>query len=132
MLSRVAYTSFQDNHPNGPLTVAITTLGPDGIPGQVLWTGTREVGDLSWAPAEVAVEPDVPVAAGTSYAVVVSAPTLTKGCYGMAYAPDGPYAGGTALVSTDGGTSWRVEQGRDLKLETSVRAGSATATATVP
>jgi hypothetical protein len=128
VLSHVAYTSFQDNHPNGPLTVSITALGPDGTPGDVLWTGTRAVDDLSWAPAEVAVEPDIAVTAGTSYAVVVSAPTLTRGCYGMAYAPDDPYAGGVALVSTDGGNSWRVEQGRDLKLETSVRVESATGT----
>jgi hypothetical protein len=120
MLSRVAYTSFQDNHPDGPLRIAIADLNADGTPGRVLWSGTRDVTQMSWSPAEVAVAPGTPVTAGRSYAVVVSAPSITRGCYGMAYSPDDPYRGGTALVSTDAGTTWRAEQGRDLKIETSV------------
>ena len=41
----------------------------------------------------------------------------------MVYSDGDPYRRGGALVSTDGGATWREELGRDLRFETSVRAG---------
>jgi hypothetical protein len=34
----------------------------------------------------------------------------------MAYADSNPYPGGGALYSSDGGTTWRSESGRDLHM----------------
>ena len=118
-LSRVAYTTHQTGKPDAPLRLGIAELGADGKPGPVL--AQREVapGDVSWSPSEVAFAPDLPVVAGKRYALIISS-SLTRGDYGMAYNDGGPYAGGTALYSSDGGTTWREEPGRDLKFETSV------------
>jgi len=62
----------------------------------------------------------VPVEAGHRYAIVLLAPTASSGGYGMSYSDADPYAGGGALYSSDGGATWRPENGRDLKFETSV------------
>jgi hypothetical protein len=79
------------------------------------------VGETRWAPSELELEADVPVVAGRRYALVVSAPASTVRGYGMAYSDGDPYPRGSALVSSDGGATWREEPGRDLKFETSVQ-----------
>jgi hypothetical protein len=119
-LTRVAFTAYQDNHPNGPLVLQVAELGADGAPGRVLAERSVPVRDTRWAPSEIALGAGVPVVAGQRYAIVVSAPGSTRRGYGFAYSDGDPYAGGGALVSTDGGASWRPESGRDLKFETSV------------
>lgn len=119
-LTRVAYTTHQAGRPTGPLVLRIAELGPDGTPGATLAERTVAADSIGWAPQEVAIHPDVPVVTGRRYAIVVSAPSAAPGAYGMAYDDDDPYAGGQALYSSDGGATWRVEQGRDLRFETSV------------
>jgi hypothetical protein len=117
-LTRLAYTGYQDNHPNGPLNLALTELTEAGTPGTVL--AQRSIPETSWAPSELELEANVPVVAGRRYALVVSAAASTVRGYGMAYSDADPYPRGGALVSSDGGATWREEAGRDLKFETSV------------
>jgi hypothetical protein len=119
-LSRVAYTTHQAGHPSGPLTLRIAALDDAGRPGATLYEKTVPAADIGWAPAELAVTPDVPVEAGRRYAIVLLAPSASSGGYGMAYSGADPYASGGALYSSDGGATWRPENGRDLKFETSV------------
>ena len=123
-LTRVAFTAFQDNHPDGPLRLQVAELGDDGTPGRVLAERAVPVSEVRWSPAEIALDAGVPVRAGERYAIVVSAPASTRRGYGFTYSDANPYDGGGALVSTDGGGSWTAEAGRDLKFETSVEAGS--------
>lgn len=122
-LDRVTMTVFQDNHPNGPLTLSVAALGATGEPGPALWSGTVPAARTSWSPAAVTVAPDIPVVAGQRYAVQLLAPTTTSGCFGFVYNDADPYPGGGELYSADSGQSWTAEPGRDLKFETSVAAG---------
>jgi hypothetical protein len=119
-LARVALTTHQVGHPDAPLRIEVAELDADGRPGRVLAGRTVAPEDVSWSPGEVALAPAVPVVAGRRYAVLVSAPALGRGDYGMAYADGDPYGRGTALYSSDAGATWREEAGRDLKFETSV------------
>jgi hypothetical protein len=123
-LDRVAVTAFQDNHPNGALTLSVAALDTAGQPGPVLWSSTVPATAVSWSPAEVAGEPSIPVVSGRQYVVQISAPATTSGCYGFVYNDGDPYAGGGALYSSDAGQTWTPEAGRDLKFETSVAAGA--------
>jgi hypothetical protein len=119
-LSRVAYTTHQAGHPQAPLTIRVAALDAVGRPASVLYERTVSPAQIGWAPAELAVEPGVPVEAGHRYAIALLAPGATSGGYGLAYSDADPYAGGGALYSSDGGVTWRAETGRDLKFETSV------------
>ena len=119
-LTRLAFTTHQTGKPDAPLRIAVAELDAAGRPGPVLAARDVEPAEVSWSQSEQALAPDVPVVAGRRYAVIVSAPGLARGDYGMAYADGDPYAGGGALYSSDGGASWREEPGRDLKFETSV------------
>jgi hypothetical protein len=118
-LTRVAFTGYQDNHPNGPLVLQLAELDGDA-PGRVLAQRSIPVSETRWSPSELVLDAGVPVVAGRRYAIVVSAPASTRRGYGFAYSDGDPYARGGALVSTDGGATWRPETGRDLKFETSV------------
>ena len=120
-LSRVAYTTHQLGHPTAPLTIQIAELDASGRPARVLYERAVAPAAVSWSPSEVAVEPDVRVKAGRRYAIVLRAPDTPAGAYGLAYNDGDPYARGEELYSADGGATWRVEPGRDLKFETSVR-----------
>jgi hypothetical protein len=62
---------------------------------------------------------------GERYALSISAPSLTRGCYGFVYSDANPYADGQELISKDGGNLWTAESARDLKFETSVAANQA-------
>jgi hypothetical protein len=119
-LTRVAYTTHQAGHPTAPLTIRIAEVDADGAPQATLYERAIPAGDVSWSPGEVAIAPGVPVQAGRRYAIVVLAPGTPGGAYGIAYSDGNPYAGGTALFTPDGGATWRQENGRDLKFETSV------------
>jgi hypothetical protein len=119
-LSRVALTMFQDNHVNAPLTLSVAPIDASGALGPPVWSSSVPAPSVSWSPAEVAGEPDVPVTAGQRYAVQISAPGATKGCYGFVYADSNPYPSGREMYSNDGGQSWTPESTRDLKFETSV------------
>jgi hypothetical protein len=120
-LTRVAFTGYQDNHPNGPLLLQLTELDAAGHPGRVLAERAVPVEQTSWAPGEVVLEPGAAVEAGSRYAIVAAAPDSSRRGYGMTYGDGDPYSHGGALISTDGGATWREEPGRDLKFETSVR-----------
>jgi hypothetical protein len=121
-LTRVAFTAYQDNHPNGPLLLRLTELDAAGHPADVLAERVVAVEQTSWAPAELELGPGIEVEAGRRYAIVAAAPGSSRRGYGMTYDDGDPYPGGGALISADGGTTWREEAGRDLKFETSVRA----------
>ncbi len=117
-LARVAVTAFQDNHPNGPLTLSVAAVDAAGHPAATLWSSTVASTAIPWSPSEVAGTPGIPVVAGQQYALEISAPTTTQGCFGFAYNDADPYPGGGALYSN--GQTWAPEAGRDLKFETSV------------
>jgi hypothetical protein len=119
-LTRLAFTGYQDNHPNGPLVLQLAEL-EEGVPERVLAERSIPVDGTHWAPSELELRADVSVVAGRRYALVVSAPASTVRGYGMTYSDGDPYPRGTALVSTDAGATWREEAGRDLKFETSVK-----------
>lgn len=119
-LTRVAYTTHQAGHPTGPLLLRIAELDAAGRPGAVLAERSVAPDAVSWSPTEVALEPGVRVEAGRRYAIVVTAPGSGGGRYGLAYSDGDPYPRGEALYSHDGGATWTVETGRDLRFETSV------------
>jgi hypothetical protein len=115
----MALTSFQDNHPDGPLTIALARLGDDGTPSGVVAARTLAAEELRWAPHEIALRPMEAVKEGERYAIVVSS-SSTRAGYGVAWSDDDPYRRGRALHSSDGGATWIAEAGVDLKFETSV------------
>lgn len=119
-LRRLAITVFQDNHVNGPLHVSIGQADAVGQPETALWSATVPAASVSWSPSEVAVDPTITVVAGQRYAVRISAPEATQGCYGFTYSDANPYPAGAELITSDNGQTWNVESGRDLKFETSV------------
>lgn len=119
-LDRIAITAFQDNHPNGPLRLTLSSVDADGRPEASLWSIDVAAPSVSWAPSEVVATPGTAVTAGERYALSISAPSLTRGCYGFVYSDSNPYADGQELISKDGGNRWNAESARDLKFETSV------------
>jgi hypothetical protein len=118
-LSRLAIETFQAGHPNGPAQVAVTSVTAAGNPSSVLWSETVPASQLSWSPQELTATPGIGVVKGQQYAVVLSAPGVSQGCYGMTYSGDNPYAPGGEMYTADG-TTWHPEPGRDLKFDTSV------------
>lgn len=122
-LSRIAVTMFQENHVDSALTLSVAPLDASGQPGPALWSTSVPAASVSWSPREVAGQPDVPVTAGQRYAVQISAPGATRGCYGFAYSDANPYPAGGELYSSNGGQTWTAETGRDLKFDTSVTNG---------
>jgi Glycosyl hydrolases family 43 len=122
-LSRLAVETFQAGHPNGPVQMAVTSVTAAGNPGTVLWSGTVPASQLSWSPQELTARPGIRVTQGQQYAVVLSAPGVTQGCYGFTYSDDNPYAAGGEMYAPDG-TTWHQEPGRDLKFNDSVTATS--------
>jgi hypothetical protein len=95
----------------GDLTVAIEASA-GGIPaGMVLATATVAESSLAldvpaWLPVPFSI-PAVSIA-GTQYAIVISAHGVDCGhvCYQWGAALGDPYAGGEAVDSIDGGTTW--------------------------
>jgi hypothetical protein len=121
-LQRVSYTTFQAGHPDGPMVLEVSRLGVDGRPGEPLVRREVPAAAVSWSPSRVAVEVGLDVAAGDRFALVVRS-AASRGCYGMAYNDADPYpADGGGLYSNDGGTTWREETGRDLRIDTTVEA----------
>ena len=122
-LTRLAYTGYQDNHPNGPLDARRSReLTEGGAPGTVLAQRSIPAGETRWAPSELVLDADVPVVAGRRYALVVSAPSSTVRRLRVWPTPTATRTrAATALVSSDGGAHLAEEAGRDLKFETSVQ-----------
>lgn len=121
-LSRVGVETFQAGHPNGPLQLAVTSVTAAGSPGSVLWSETVPASQISWSPQELSASPGIGAAKGQRYAVVLSAPGVNNGCYGMTYSGNNPYGPGGEMYAPDGAT-WHQETGRDLKFDDSVAAG---------
>lgn len=121
VLGRVALTGFQASSANAPLQLSVAAVGADGQPGARLWSRSFAAPDVSWSPAQLIGQPSIQVVAGRRYALQVSAPGDTRGCYGITYNDADPYAAGQEFYSTDGGSTWTAEAGRDLKFDTSVR-----------
>jgi glycosyl hydrolase family 43 len=117
-LKSVAYTTFQSGHPNAPLTLEVTRLDAQGNPGAVIASRTVAPADVSWSPSRVTVSGRIRGAAGERLAIVVKSATTT-GCYGLAYNDNDPLPGGTALYSSDSGSTWRQEPSRDLRMDAS-------------
>jgi hypothetical protein len=115
-LKSVAYTTFQQGHPNAPLELQVSRLTADGTPGQTIASRTVAPADVSWSPARIVVPVNVQAVAGERFAVSVKSAT-TAGCYGLAYNDKDPLAGGDALYSN--GSTWRVESARDLRIDVS-------------
>jgi hypothetical protein len=114
-LTSLSYTSMQSGDPIAPLHLRLTDLTAAGLPGRTLASADVPMGEVSWSPSWTTLHSSVPVTSGEQLALVISSPT-TRGCYGMAYADSNPYPGGGALYSSDGGTTWRLESGRDLHM----------------
>ena len=114
VLRGVQDTTFRSaTTPNGDVTVSLATTDVNGRPATVLASTTVPAAATSLAPASITLPTHVRVRAGQTLAIVVSS-TATSGCYGMSYSDDDPYAGGAEFYSSDGGTTWRTEPGRDL------------------
>ena len=112
-LSEIDYTTFQSGIPNGPLTLRLETVGPDGLPAATVATQPVPAAQTSWSPSWVRLHAPVHVVPGERLALVISSAT-TSGCYGLAYRGSDPYPSGAELYSSDGGGSWRPESGRAL------------------
>jgi hypothetical protein len=109
--------------PNAPLVLTLASLDAGGAVAQVLahqGYGTNIVG---YAPEDLIMNPDVPVRAGRSYAIIASS-TTTDGCYGFAVNGSNPYAAGHSAVSSDGGSTFAAEPASDLKFLTIVQRSS--------
>lgn len=128
VLSKVVLSGFQGlggasgPEVNAPLTLQLVTLASDGSPASVLAQATFPASPASGAGFSVrnlALDADVPVTSGDTYAVVASSATTT-GCYGVAVSNANPYPGGYAAVSTDGGQTFTAQTGSDLKFFTVV------------
>jgi hypothetical protein len=111
-LGKVSFTSFQSGNPTASLEMDIYATDASLLPsGPALASTLVPVASIPWAPTQVIVEPNVPVVAGSAYAIVLSSAT-TAGCYGMEYKDASPYAGGAEAYSNNGGTSFAVEPNR--------------------
>jgi hypothetical protein len=118
-LTDVSYTTMQAGHPNAPLHLRLTEISATGTPGATVAAADVPSSDVSWSPSWVTLHPAIPVRAGEQFALVVSSST-SRGCYGTAYTDTNPYSSGGAWYSSDGGTTWRSESGRDLHLRANV------------
>lgn len=65
------------------------------------------------------VKPNVGVQAGRGYVLRMRSAT-TSGCYGFEYNDNNPYSGGNESYSVNGGSSFTLDAGRDLKFTASV------------
>jgi hypothetical protein len=117
-LKSVAYTAFQQGHPNAPLSLEVTRLAADGTPGAVIASRTVDPAKVSWSPSRITVPVSVRAAAGERFALVVRSAT-TSGCYGLVYNDADPLPGGGALYSNNSGGNWRAESSRDLRIDVS-------------
>jgi hypothetical protein len=109
---------------------AVTSGAPASLlPGAAATVLHADVPDGPPTATWVSIPFNVPVVAGTQYAIAVWAPYTTEcdaDCWYWFADDAGPYAGGLSYLSLDNGVSYAVSQGRDQAFRTYVAAPAAT------
>jgi hypothetical protein len=105
-----------DGNADGPLVLELFATQA-GLPsGPALASLSVPAEQVSFGRRRVALQPNLAVTQGASYALVLSSPDSTTGAYGWLYSDEKPLGtAATELFGTDGG--WTVEPKRDLYLE---------------
>jgi hypothetical protein len=118
---------FNNGGPGTDLTVELWTV-TSGAPANLIPGATTTVPDAGMpdfpAAAWVSIPFNVPVVAGTQYAIAVRSPGSDAdcliGCWVWWADDTGPYAGGLSFLSTNGGATYAVAQARDQAFRTFV------------
>ncbi len=120
VLNAVSFTTFQNGKPNAGLEIAVYAANASYQPiGAALSSVVVPTGSMGWSARGVTANPNIPVTAGSRYAIVVRS-AASAGCYGMEYNDSAPYPGGGAAYSNNSGASFAAETNRTLKFETHV------------
>ena len=126
-LTEVSFASFRDGDPDAPLRCEVRRADGEGkATGPALAAAAFPPDSVGWAPGWLSFRPNLAVAAGERYALLLFSETKA-GRYGMAYSDAWPYRGGVELYSGDGGAGYRLEAGRSLRFRTRVSAPAAAA-----
>lgn len=118
-LKRATITSFQRNEPDAPLTIDLINVATNSA----MYSKSFPAAVVPWSPQEMAIQPNVVVQAGGTYALRLRS-SASRGCYGVEYNPSNPYSGGIANISQNGGASFDAEAWQDLKFTASIHAHS--------
>ena len=120
LLSTMSLTAFKKDNPDAALQVAIFAEDEAAAPNAApLYTTELPADSISWAARNRFIHPNIRVAAGKRYLLRVSSKT-SVGCYGLAYAAEGP-AGGPAPNATPGKPAKTPTDQRNLKFETYIQ-----------
>ncbi len=120
LLSTMSLTAFKKDNPDAALQVAIFAEDEAAAPNAApLYTTALPADSISWAARNRFIHPNIRVAAGKRYLLRVSSKT-SVGCYGLAYAAEGP-AGGPAPNATPGKPAKTPADQRNLKFETYIQ-----------
>jgi hypothetical protein len=109
MLRRIVLPLFQKGSPSSPLSVELRA----GT--QVLWRETVEAGELGWDLRPIELRADVPLEAGTEYALRLTA-SPGEGCYGFATYRYSVAPPSFQLLTSEDGRAWGEEPGTALKV----------------
>lgn len=119
-LSTLNITVFKNNYPDAPLMVEVYRANGLKQPlGKALFTENIPAEKIGWSAKHISLKPNLRIAKGGRYVFILKS-AATKGCYGFAYSDFAPYPGGIALLSFDGGKTFKAEPNRTLKFQTFV------------
>ncbi len=76
-------------------------------------------GKIDFAPNKISLPLNVAVEAGQEYGLLLKSNIITAGCYGYAYNENNIYSQGRLLKSSNGGSGFSEETGRDIKFNLS-------------
>ncbi|UZR97187.1 family 43 glycosylhydrolase [Chondrinema litorale] len=120
ILSKVTFATFQSGYPDAGLTFEIYKAGKNSQPkGKVLSSITVSADSIGWSPKMISVQPNIKVKASKKYVLVVKS-TSSKGCFGIEFNDNAPYAEGACILSTDNGNSFSIIDNRTLMFQTFV------------
>jgi hypothetical protein len=121
-LTEVRFMTFQTGKPNAPLVLELRRQNADGTLGAVVGSTSVPANSISWAArwATLSLPAAIPVGAGDAFSLSVRSATTTAGRYGILYSDTTPYAGGSASISWDNGSTWTTEGTRALRLQADI------------
>lgn len=122
-LDRIDLWVYKKGAPPGDLKVDVVALDSSGNPsGAPLYSKSINPDKISTVLNPIALHPNLTVAKGGTYGVVLSSPSspdaFLNNAYGYGYNDSNIYAGGVEKVSLNSGSTWTTVNNRSLKFAT--------------
>ncbi|RZK81876.1 MAG: hypothetical protein EOO92_03790 [Pedobacter sp.] len=120
LLKELSIATFKSGYPNAGLKIEIYNAGANNLPnGNPLVTNVVGEEHIKWSPNYTTVKPEIKLTAGKNYLILLKS-DATVGCYGMMYNDLAKFKG-TESYSSDGGLTFKVEEGRVLMFKAIIK-----------